>query len=488
MPKDYPPRVLLAIIERDVPHQEHAVLLGSGKRLFQRIALSLVPSFLQGKFYPSSARTQRLHPTSYLDGLRGVASFIVCMHHYTEENVGWFSEPYGLYEDGAPSSPLQLPFIRVLYSGRPMVHIFFIISGFVLSYKPIRQIHSQQYSTLTTTLSSSVFRRALRLFLPSFVGLFIMAVAVHYGISASTYAIQARTLHSQITHWWSTCLNLMKESWYWDDNIALPSYNPALWTIPVEFAQSLLLFIVLLGLSRCLIHIRLFLVACIAAFCFYSGRWAAVEFLGGMFIAEVTLIQSGTHPTPTSSPTLLPKFTFEEKPKETQMMSKMKHNALQCFWLANLVSGLFIASWTNEHVDEVWGLQVLAAHTPEPYVDQKIWFCLAAFQIVTACTQVDFLQSLFTTPLAQYLGNISYALYLTHNLCLQVLEPRVGPILMDYIRRDTLGGRHVFWVAGLLLYVPVIVWVSDLFWRAVDIPTVKLARWLETKCLVPKQA
>jgi hypothetical protein len=38
-----------------------------------------------------------------------------------------------------------------------MVHIFFIISGYVLSYKPLEQIHSQQFSALGTTLSSFDF-------------------------------------------------------------------------------------------------------------------------------------------------------------------------------------------------------------------------------------------------------------------------------------------------------------------------------------------
>ena len=94
---------------------------GSVVRSLQRMAFGLLPSFLRQRVRPGLSKPQRLHPTSYLDGLRGVASFVVFMGHYTEENLGWFTEPYGLYEDGAPSSPLQLPFLRVIYSARPMV-------------------------------------------------------------------------------------------------------------------------------------------------------------------------------------------------------------------------------------------------------------------------------------------------------------------------------------------------------------------------------
>jgi peptidoglycan/LPS O-acetylase OafA/YrhL len=107
---------------------------------------------------------------------------------------------------------------------------------------------------------------------------------------------------------------------------------------------------------------------------------------------------------------------------------------------------------------------------------------------VLACTQLPLLQSVFNTPVAQYLGSISYALYLTHNLCLTTLEPRIVPIIDAYFGKATSWGRHFSWVAGLLVYLPVIIWVADLFWRAVDTQTVRFARWAEGKCVVaPKK-
>jgi peptidoglycan/LPS O-acetylase OafA/YrhL len=479
--------MIWAIIEGDTSqHADHTIFLSSGKRLLQRMAFGLLPSFVQRKIRPGVTKPQRLHATSYLDGLRGVASFIVLIGHYTEENLGWYTEPYGMYEDGAPSSPLQLPFLRVIYSARPMVHIFFIISGYVLSYKPIKQIHAQQYSALATTLSSSVFRRALRLFLPSFVTLFIMAIALYYGLSDSRYAEPHFSLSSQLKHIWNTCLQLLGASWAINDiDYPQPPYNPALWTIPVEFAQSLILFVTILGLSRCITNVRLLLLAGITAFCFYSGQLYVVEFLGGMFIAEVTLLQDSSLTTPPSSPIFLPKYTLNEKPKKAECSSTIKRKLVQAFWFANIASGLFIASWTNNHVDEVWGLRFLDAHTPEPYEGQRVWFCLGAFQIVAACTQLRCLQNIFTTPIALYLGNISYALYLTHNLCLRILEPRVK--WLDHVfGKATLWGRQLSWLGGLVLFLPIIICVADIFWRVVDTPTVKFARWLEEKCVVEK--
>jgi peptidoglycan/LPS O-acetylase OafA/YrhL len=366
-----------------------------------------------------------------------------------------------------------------------MVHIFFIISGYVLSYKPLKQIHSQQLSALTTTLSSSVFRRALRLFLPSIVTLLIMAFAVHYEVSDDRFAPSFYTLSDQMAHWWETCWELLRASWGINDlSYPQPVYNPALWTIPVEFAQSMLLFITIIGLSRCVTNVRLLMLAIIIGFCFFGGQLYTVEFLGGMFIAELTLLQDKSLFTPVSSPILLPKYEAEEIPQRIKACPTIRYYITQAFWIANVICGLFIASWTNNHQDEVWGIRYLDAHTPSPYEGQRVWFCLGAFQIVGALTQLKFLQYIFTTSIPQYLGNISYALYLTHNLCLTILEPSVNPYLDLHFGKATFWGRQLSWVGGLVIYLPVIVWVADIFWRAVDTPTVKFARWLEGKCVV----
>jgi peptidoglycan/LPS O-acetylase OafA/YrhL len=111
---------------------------------------------------------------------------------------------------------------------------------------------------------------------------------------------------------------------------------------------------------------------------------------------------------------------------------------------------------------------------------------LGAFQIVAAFTQLKCLQSIFTTPVAIYLGNISYALYLTHNLCLTILEPRLKPVLYQIFGKATFWGRQLSWVGGLVLFLPIIICVADLFWRVIDTPSVKFARWLEGKCVAEK--
>lgn len=37
---------------------------------------------------------------------------------------------------------------------------------------------------------------------------------------------------------------------------------------------------------------------------------------------------------------------------------------------------------------------------------------------------------------------------------------------------------------GWLVCLPVSIWAGDMFWRAVDVPTVKFSRWAERRLLV----
>lgn len=126
------------------------------------LLLALLPSFLRS----TTRASRKLYPTSYLDGVRGVAAFIVVLHHYAYEFTS--ISPYG-YHTGEPGTHdyfFLLPFIRIVHSGRFMVVIFFVISGYVLSYRGLQLAREGNSAQLLKSLGSSVFRRWIRLHLP----------------------------------------------------------------------------------------------------------------------------------------------------------------------------------------------------------------------------------------------------------------------------------------------------------------------------------
>ena len=54
----------------------------------------------------------------------------------------------------------------------------------------------------------------------------------------------------------------------------------------------MLLFLSIAGFSRCKVWVRLFLLPLLILYCLKCQRFGAIEFLGGMFFAEISLIRT----------------------------------------------------------------------------------------------------------------------------------------------------------------------------------------------------
>lgn len=127
-----------------------------------------------------------------LDGLRGIACFLVFNYHFF-----WPWTPLIMLGYGArpPKSPepytewTQLPIICLLHRGRPMVAIFFAISGYVLCRHVLAAIHRRNVDEAYRKLSSSVFRRIFRLYLPPTISMFIVAILAQAGAFKAEKAI-----------------------------------------------------------------------------------------------------------------------------------------------------------------------------------------------------------------------------------------------------------------------------------------------------------
>jgi hypothetical protein len=130
-----------------------------------QVTLFFIPSFLRR----NPGKHKELHETAYLDGLRGFACYAVFFAHHTTAYCFEVWHPYG--EGGnlhfvQTNYFFQLPIVRLMFNGQAAICVFFVLSGYVLSYKPLKLIHAHDYEKLQGCLASSIFRRWWRLFLP----------------------------------------------------------------------------------------------------------------------------------------------------------------------------------------------------------------------------------------------------------------------------------------------------------------------------------
>ncbi|KAJ2906137.1 putative hard surface induced protein [Zalerion maritima] len=498
---------------------------------------SLLPSFAAPSTTPADQRSRRkpkIHPTSYLDGLRGLAAFSVFAYHYTDYNHKFFLPAWGSNPPEEGSSLLQLPYVRLLYAGTPMVHIFFVISGFALAYRPLRCLHERNAAGGTlpppavcvrdrekekevekdavsptkgmggsfyvtspsqkaiakchNILASSALRRPIRLFGPPLALTLIDVVLVRLGFM-SGFLRHHDTLWEQLTDWFTDAVTAVTWPWGWDDG-PHSRYNPHLWTIPIEFSHSMLLFLLLIVVSRLrtsgLRRIVMTLVMCYSLL--FCARWAAFEFVSGALLAD---------------------FHLENDAREKEKDKTESKLILGCAGVLNVLCPTFllafagfIVSWPSRPDDITPTFAYLRSTAPPAYTHEDrehgrdFWYALAALSFVWSAGKLRSLQNLLEGRVPQYLGKISFALYILQHPILNTCEHHVlgapyhaateedperpGWGVRGLTGESTPLQRTICWFTGLAVLGSILIWLADLFTRAIDAPCVKLARTLET--------
>jgi len=443
-----------------------------------RLTYSIIPSFLQSWIFRDSGRKPaKLFPTSYLDGIRGLAAFFVFFCHYSY-TCFVITKGYGQGEEGENTNWLQLPIIRLFYSGPPMVCVFFVVSGYALSLKPLKQMRARQWSGLQNTLFSSLFRRWIRLYGPTTISTFLVVVMLRLGWYEGTrefagdktfirnvvehHPNRLDTTSIELQNWGWSVFGFM-QIWTWQQYAGSTPYDPHLWTIPVEFRASIVLFMVLLALSKVRTWIRFTLLFIITSFAYRWDRWEMVLFLAGSAIAELDLIRSSHSSSPNT-----PRSLFSK-----------------AWWIFTALFALYLMSQPDELFEETPGWVWLSKQIPG-WVEYKYryWQCAGSIVFVWAVGNATFLQNPFNHPAVQYLGRISYALYLVHGPVIHVVGYRVERWAWSITGYETEQQYITGFLLGSIFIIPATIWAADLFWRACDTPCVRFARWLEEACVV----
>ena len=146
----------------------------------------------EGKDAASLAPSRNRDKIRCLDGLRGIACLLVFNYHFLWPWTPAIMMGYGAMPPKSPEpyySPISLPILCLLNRGRPMVAIFFAISGYVLCRHILRSIHEGRLEAAYRSLSSSVFRRVFRLYIPPTASMLLVAILAQVGVFRSETTI-----------------------------------------------------------------------------------------------------------------------------------------------------------------------------------------------------------------------------------------------------------------------------------------------------------
>lgn len=491
-------------------------------RLGKRFAYCFVPQVLRSRYWDDAASKPKKFPTSYLNGLRGITSIKVFTFHYTMVFSDFGFAPWGVND--RHRHLLELPIIRYLYAGFT-AHIFFGVAGYLTTLRLFQLIdrHDQaSQSKVLINISGALFRRAFRLYLPTFLVTLITAHYIYFGFYESIRGFlldrgtlfpgvwlepkpeQFPTYYLQIENWAREMFDLTN---IFTPGAVYPWHDQHLWSILAEMKGSLFLYVVLIATAQCRTYVRLAVMCFMTYMYFLWNHWEIWVYILGAIVAQVDLLL--TERAENKRNTLVPERLPPSPPHspDTELKSprdrwsslhrvgapKNAHPVLRFFGF--LVAFYFLSYPIDGARDYAPGYMLLNRIIPE-WMDRKDKFYpnigtgILLLLLARADPETSKWRRILNSDLAQYMGKISFALYLVHGPILHAFGYMIPQRIWWSMGTQGVDTGDLSWAAvvfvGWAISLVASLWAADVWTREVESRCVKAVKKLEDVCFVKK--
>jgi peptidoglycan/LPS O-acetylase OafA/YrhL len=269
-------------------------------------------------------------------------------------------------------------------------------------------------------------------------------------------------------------------------------YDDHQWTIPKEFRSSMVVFAVLVTTSRMRSILRMATIFILCVYAIYTARLYTSLFFAGMLLAEFDLVRQAYYARTKDN---LPEFSTEKPRGRLYTIMHFPVLVYKVMWASFFILGVYMISSPQEIQKTPnylplqlhrWGVRTLDK------IDNSLLVVGSILTVwsVAACPSLG---PLFNNPFVAYLGKISYALYLVHGTVIKSLgysilpwtlrlatwTPEEVPLDKAWWLTVSSSQKVAAHLLGWLFVGTTCFWLSDLFWRFVDIPCVSFARKVE---------
>ncbi|KAJ5888720.1 Acyltransferase 3 [Penicillium taxi] len=342
----------------------------------------------------------------WIDGLRGIASFLVVLTHLAR---AWDYDLFSPRDDvDTPPRILQWPVFRIPWQGRLGVTIFAFLTGYVCALKPIKQRRNGDLLGSFTSVAKSAFRRPPRLIFPATIALIISWAMAQFG---------AFVVANRSDCWWCRYAAPDLAPTFWEEFCRLFQNFLGVWTTGYMAYDDHQWALLPLLQSSMLIYILL------CATMFVKFRWRLAIYLGmTLYFHQDTAPNTETMQMQAIYGMFLSDLSYEVAFKEFIENHKWFRRTISATFV---IVGLFICSYPGEHPEwAVWSDYMFkAAHyifPPEVNIGKRysaIGVDLIIFAIFISPSTKDFLSN----RLLLWLGKQSFAVYLVHGTLLRTV-------------------------------------------------------------------
>jgi len=318
----------------------------------------------------------------YLDGIRGLAALAVVMNHFV---LAFYPALFSGNDSHTHLKAGQELFIsgsifNLFYNGNFAVGIFFVLSGFLLSYRFFLQKDSE-------ILTESAIKRYVRLVVPVSYSILFAFILMKFSLFYNQQAAEISGSY-WLGGFWRFTPNLLEAL----DQIFVGTffsnvfaYNVTLWTIAFEFTGSLMVlsFLALFGKVK-----NRYLVYGLAIIFFFQTYYLA--FILGVILSDIVAHKDG-------------------------LMSKLDRSKILRTGL--LLVGVFLGSYPSTGRDVAGTTYAFLNSTffNEPAI---FYHALGAFLVILVLFDSKRMQRIFSFRPFVFLGEISFAMYLLHFIIL----------------------------------------------------------------------
>jgi peptidoglycan/LPS O-acetylase OafA/YrhL len=370
----------------------------------------------------------------HLEAIRGIAAVSVVLGHLGFTFVPVLQTRLNLPVAGRVllATPLSL-----VINGSFAVRIFFVLSGFVLSLSYFR---SKKVQVVTQAAS----RRYPRLMLPALASVMfawvLLKLGWYWNVEAAALSQQSRVDSFWLLHWFRrdrSFVDALREGTY--GTFFFFSFNPArtlnssLWTMPWEWAGSLIVFslLALFGTLQ-----RRFFIYAIAAIAFYAMEWPfLVDFVAGLALCDVFM-------------------RYEHVGWEKSLSPVWPTGAL----VAGLILGGLLNEWPSSN------------HGFSSYFI-LCWPTVPAVLIIGGVTFSSKLQRALEGRAMAFLGKISFPLYLFH---LSIICS-VGCGLYVWLRHSAMSHALSALISSAVC-ISILLLLAWILYFVLELPTLRFVR------------